>query len=523
MIRYAFDTSSNAWLEIQWYLFAAIVMLGASYTLRRNEHVRVDIFYIKLNARPGLARPPRHAVLPAAVMLICVAELAVLHAVVRRRDSTNAGGLIRWPVKLLCRSASLLVALQGVSESHQARRAARHPVESRHALREAGAMITPRMMPPLMFGGLVLFMLIGYPVAFSLAALGLAFGFFAIQLGYFRGLPAGHPGRIFGSILANELLLAIPFFTFMGAILEKCGLAEDMLDSMGQLFGRPRRPRLFGDHRRLHPRRDHRHGRGAGDRDGADLPAGDDALQVQHALRDRRAGGLGHHHAARAAVAGADRAGRPARPLGGRHVPRRLGPVAAADRVVRGLHVLRQRLQAGCLPPVPRTLRGWALLMKCAWGIIPAAVLIFLVLGTILLGLATPTEAGAMGMVGALVLAVIRNPPLTKFDRIVFGSGCVAAVVGAIIGIVAFKSVPFKIAFAVLYCVGRLPVLAGLAVHRTARADRAGLRGDDAPDRDGDLHPDRLDVLLDRVPGRRRRPLARAPAERACPAACGAS
>src|SRR5450830_921677 len=90
---------------------------------------------------------------------------------------------------------------------------------------------------PFMFGGLVLVMLIGFPVAFSLAALGLASGFFAISQGWFPAVFMENlPINIFG-ILSNDLLLAIPFFTFMGAILEKCGLAEDMLDSMGQLFG----------------------------------------------------------------------------------------------------------------------------------------------------------------------------------------------------------------------------------------------------------------------------------------------
>src|SRR5919202_1957861 len=99
-------------------------------------------------------------------------------------------------------------------------------------------MITLEMMPPLMFGGLVLAMLIGFPVAFTLAALGLSFGFLAIHLGFFDfNFLQAIPGRIFGSVLSNELLLAIPFFTFMGSVLERCGLAEDMLDSMGQLFG----------------------------------------------------------------------------------------------------------------------------------------------------------------------------------------------------------------------------------------------------------------------------------------------
>ena len=81
-------------------------------------------------------------------------------------------------------------------------------------------------------------MLIGFPVAFTLAAVGLSFGFLAIHLGFFDlNFLQAIPGRVFGSVLSNELLLAIPFFTFMGAILERCGLAEDMLDSMGQLFG----------------------------------------------------------------------------------------------------------------------------------------------------------------------------------------------------------------------------------------------------------------------------------------------
>ncbi len=82
-------------------------------------------------------------------------------------------------------------------------------------------MIPLEWMPPLMFGGLILIILIGYPVAFSLAALGFMFGFVAIWHGFFTfSFLQAIPGRIFGQILANDLLLAIPFFTFMGAILE---------------------------------------------------------------------------------------------------------------------------------------------------------------------------------------------------------------------------------------------------------------------------------------------------------------
>src|SRR5262245_58064747 len=92
-------------------------------------------------------------------------------------------------------------------------------------------------MAPLMFGGMILFMLIGYPAAFSLAATGLFFGFLGIELGLIRPDFLGNlTYQLFG-IVSNDLLLAIPFFTFMGAILERCGLAEDLLDSIGQLFG----------------------------------------------------------------------------------------------------------------------------------------------------------------------------------------------------------------------------------------------------------------------------------------------
>ena len=92
-------------------------------------------------------------------------------------------------------------------------------------------------MAPIMFAGLIVFMLIGYSVAFSLAACGLLFGFIGIELGLLPAtLMQALPLRIFG-IMQNDTLLAIPFFTFMGLILERSGMAEDLLDTIGQLFG----------------------------------------------------------------------------------------------------------------------------------------------------------------------------------------------------------------------------------------------------------------------------------------------
>lgn len=92
-------------------------------------------------------------------------------------------------------------------------------------------------LAPIMFGGLILFLLVGFPVAFSLGACGLFFAFIGIELGVLpQALLQALPLRIFG-IMQNDTLLAIPFFTLMGLILERSGMAEDLLETIGQLFG----------------------------------------------------------------------------------------------------------------------------------------------------------------------------------------------------------------------------------------------------------------------------------------------
>lgn len=90
---------------------------------------------------------------------------------------------------------------------------------------------------PLMFAGLIMFLLLGFPVAFSLGACGLFFGFVGIEMGIFpSSVLAWLPQRLIG-IMANDTLLAVPFFTLMGLILERSGMAEDLLDTVGQVFG----------------------------------------------------------------------------------------------------------------------------------------------------------------------------------------------------------------------------------------------------------------------------------------------
>lgn len=119
MSRYAYDLSSNAFLEIQWYLFAAIVMLGASHTLRVNEHVRVDIVYTHLSERGKEWLDMVGAAVFLVPSMLAIAYYSwpfFMQSWEIQEISGNAGGLIRWPVKFLVPLGFTLVALQGVSE-----------------------------------------------------------------------------------------------------------------------------------------------------------------------------------------------------------------------------------------------------------------------------------------------------------------------------------------------------------------------------------------------------------------------
>jgi TRAP-type mannitol/chloroaromatic compound transport system permease small subunit len=119
MSRYAFNLSSNGWLEVQWYMFAVVVMYGASYTLRRNEHVRVEIFYLMLSERAQLWLDLICTVLflvPVCLLLAYLSWPFFRLSYETAEVSGNAGGLIRWPIKFVLPSGFVLLALQGVSE-----------------------------------------------------------------------------------------------------------------------------------------------------------------------------------------------------------------------------------------------------------------------------------------------------------------------------------------------------------------------------------------------------------------------
>ncbi len=117
--RYAFSASSNAWLEVQWYMFAAMVLFGAPYTLKVNEHVRVDLFYGMMSERTRLWIDIVGALLfllPICLILIYFTWPWFVQSWEVGETSSNAGGLIRWPVKLMLPVGFALMALQGVSE-----------------------------------------------------------------------------------------------------------------------------------------------------------------------------------------------------------------------------------------------------------------------------------------------------------------------------------------------------------------------------------------------------------------------
>jgi tripartite ATP-independent transporter DctM subunit len=268
-------------------------------------------------------------------------------------------------------------------------------------------------MAPLMFAALVIFLLLGYPVAFSLAANGLFFGLIGIELGLLSpSLLQAVPERVLG-IMRNDTLLAIPFFTFMGLILERSGMAEELLDTIGQLFGPVRGGLAY-----------------AVIFVGALLAATTGVvaasviamglislpIMLRYGYDRRVASGVLAASGTLAQIIPpslvliimADQLGRSVGDMyEGAFRPGLLLAALYAGWIFL-VSVFRPKL-APALPAEARTLRGFKLVQRVLVALVPPLVLIFLVLGTIFLGVATPTEGGAMGATGALVLAGIKR------------------------------------------------------------------------------------------------------------------
>ncbi len=273
--------------------------------------------------------------------------------------------------------------------------------------------------PPLMFAGLIIVMLIGFPVAFSLSALGLGCAVYAINMGWFPAAYMSNLPLALFSILSNDLLLAIPFFTFMGTILEKCGLAEDMLDSMGQLFG-PVKGGLGYSVIIVGFILGAITGTVAGQviamalislpvmmRYGYNMRYATGVLAASGTITQLVPPSL-------VLVVLADQLGKPV----GDMYKGAWGPSILQIMLFAAYTYALSVVKPHYLPGVPksaRTLNGWALWSKCLKGIVPSAILIFVVLGSMgglpfqNSAIATPTEAGAMGVVGGLVLAAMHK------------------------------------------------------------------------------------------------------------------
>jgi TRAP-type mannitol/chloroaromatic compound transport system permease small subunit len=119
LARYLFNAGSNAWLELQWYLFAAVFLLCAGYTLKYGEHIRIDVLSSRLSRRSRLWIDVFGTVfflLPVSVAVLWLSWPVFMNAWVGAEMSSNAGGLLRWPARLLVPAGFLLLSLQGLSQ-----------------------------------------------------------------------------------------------------------------------------------------------------------------------------------------------------------------------------------------------------------------------------------------------------------------------------------------------------------------------------------------------------------------------
>ena len=268
-------------------------------------------------------------------------------------------------------------------------------------------------MAPLMFLGLVVFLLLGYPVAFALAANGLLFAGIGISMGLFDfSLLQALPERVYG-IVANPTLLAIPFFAFLGLILERSGMAEDLLDTIGQLFGSVKGGLAY-----------------AVILVGGLLAATTGVVaatviamglislpvMLRYGYDKRLASGVIAASGTLAQIIPpslvlivlADQLGAS---VGDMYKGALLPGLALVGLYLGYVFILTlfRPHAAPAMPASARTLHGSALFTRVLTTLVPPLVLIFLVLGTIFIGVATPTEGGAMGAAGALLIAMMRG------------------------------------------------------------------------------------------------------------------
>ena len=250
VMRYLFSSGSIALQEVEWHLFDVIFLLGLTYALKHDKHVRVDIFFERYSQQTRMIVQILSMlllVMPFSLLFLNDALDMTYQSYMQQEVSSDPGGLThRWLIKAMLAFAFVLLILQALSEVLKAY----HRLENKMALVKVLAVVTllgglvyiawfNRMafwFDPvfLMFGLALVLLMAGFQVAFVFAGVALFFALIADEVGL--GVLEMLPYRTYG-IMGNVTLMAVPLFIFMGLILEKSKMAEGLLLSMGKLFG----------------------------------------------------------------------------------------------------------------------------------------------------------------------------------------------------------------------------------------------------------------------------------------------
>ena len=249
VMRYLFSEGSIALQELEWHLYDAVFLLGLSYALKHDKHVRVDIFFERYShdARAILQVVSMGIVMAFSLLMIADSYDMVVQSYLQHEVSPDPGGLgSRWIIKSVLLLAFVLLLLQAVSETLKAW----HRIENRQRLWQVMGVLV--LLGAAVYGGwyyraafpidpvyLMLLLalvglLVGVQVAFVFGGVALLFALISDEVGLH--VLEMLPYRTYG-IMGNVTLMAVPLFIFMGLILEKSKMAEELLESMGKLFG----------------------------------------------------------------------------------------------------------------------------------------------------------------------------------------------------------------------------------------------------------------------------------------------
>ena len=251
LMRYAFSEGSIALQELEWHMFDIVFLFGLSYALKHDKHVRVDIFYEKYSKdTQALIRilSMTFLVIPFALLVIVYGYDMTLQSYLQHDTSPNPGGLSnRWIIKSMLVVGFVVLILQAISEIIKSYTQLSNKKPLFVAISAVliflvavfvgwyyrMAFITDPVY--LMFVMALFLLLAGFEVAFVFGGVALFFALIADEVGL--GVLHMLPYRVYGVTMTNVTLMAVPLFIFMGLILEKSKMAEDLLLSMGKLFG----------------------------------------------------------------------------------------------------------------------------------------------------------------------------------------------------------------------------------------------------------------------------------------------